>query len=74
MNPAVKLHATAKADTQSLARCEHALELLLTHRGSPSAEIDGVLGEDPRTRGARAARAGGNARKNKNFTRIPNLD
>jgi hypothetical protein len=38
----------ADVDTESLPRCEHALELLLTHRGNPSAEVDRVLAGDPR--------------------------
>ena len=37
----------ADVDTESLPRCEHALELLLTHRGNPSAEVDRVLAGDP---------------------------
>src|SRR6516164_6271358 len=51
MRPALKLHAanaaTVEPHTDSLRRCEHALELLLTHRGNPSAEIERVLAEDP---------------------------
>ena len=51
MRPALKLHAanaaTVEPQTDSLRRCEHALELLLTHRGNPSAEIERVLAEDP---------------------------
>jgi len=51
MEEAVRLNATqptsTEADTQSLPRCEHALELLLTHRGNPSAEVDRVLADDP---------------------------
>ena len=51
MNAAVRLHAaepaTAEADTDSLPRCEHALELLLTHRGNPSVEVERVLADDP---------------------------
>jgi hypothetical protein len=51
MNPAVKCHAaktaTVESNTDLVARCEHALELLLTHRGNPSAEIERVLAEDP---------------------------
>src|SRR5262245_58694582 len=51
MNPAVK-HRAAKAATVEpnadlRARCEHALELLLTHRGNPAVEIERVLAEDP---------------------------
>src|SRR5262249_37529550 len=51
MNAAVKLHAanaaTFELRADSLRRCEHALELLLTHRGNPSVEIERVLAEDP---------------------------
>jgi tetratricopeptide (TPR) repeat protein len=51
MKAAVRLHAaepaTAKVNTDSLRRCERALELLLTHRGNPSAEVDQVLADDP---------------------------
>ena len=39
--------ATAGADMISVPRCEYALELLLTHRGDPSAEIERVLTDDP---------------------------
>ena len=46
LNPAAP--AGADVDTESLPRCEHALELLLTHRGNPSAEVDRVLAGDPR--------------------------
>jgi tetratricopeptide (TPR) repeat protein len=52
MNTAVKLHrakaATVEPHANSLRRCEHALELLLTHRGNPSVEIERALAEDPR--------------------------
>jgi hypothetical protein len=51
MDAAVRLHAaepaTAEADTDTLSRCEHALELLLTHRGNPSVEVDRVLADEP---------------------------
>ena len=51
MEEAVRLNAaepaSTEADTGSLPRCEHALELLLTHRGNPSAEVDRVLADDP---------------------------
>jgi tetratricopeptide (TPR) repeat protein len=51
MDEAAKLKVTELPSTQSdmqlLARCEHALELMLTHRGNPSAEIDRVLADDP---------------------------
>jgi tetratricopeptide (TPR) repeat protein len=39
--------ASIDRDSQSLSRCEHALELLLTHRGNPSAEVERVLADDP---------------------------
>ena len=39
--------ATVEPNADLLARCEHALELLLTHRGNPSAEVDRVLADDP---------------------------
>jgi hypothetical protein len=51
MEEAVRFYAAtpggADVDTESLPRCEHALELLLTHRGNPSAEVDRVLAGDP---------------------------
>jgi tetratricopeptide (TPR) repeat protein len=51
MSALVRLHAaepaTAGALEDSLSRCEHALELLLTHRGNPSVEIERVLTDDP---------------------------
>ena len=51
MNAAVKLRAakaeTAEPHADSLRRCERALELLLTHRGNPSVEIERALAEDP---------------------------
>ena len=51
MNAAVRLRtaepATAEADTDSLRRCKHALELLLTHRGKPAIEVERVLADDP---------------------------
>jgi tetratricopeptide (TPR) repeat protein len=50
MHTAVTCHAkpaTAEADVDSMRRCEHALELLLTHRGNPSVEVDRVLATDP---------------------------
>jgi tetratricopeptide (TPR) repeat protein len=51
MNLAVTRHAAKTATVEPngdlLARCEHALELLLTHRGNPSVEIERVLAEDP---------------------------
>ena len=50
MYPAINCHAANTAtepNAELLARCEHALELLLTHRGNPSVEIDRVLADDP---------------------------
>ena len=51
MNPELECHAakiaTVERNADLLARCEHALELLLTHRGNPSAEIERVLADDP---------------------------
>ena len=40
--------ASVEADGASLPRCEYVLELLLTHRGKPLAEVDRVLADDPR--------------------------
>lgn len=37
----------AKDITGALPRCEFALELLLTHRGTPAAEVDQALADDP---------------------------
>jgi hypothetical protein len=39
--------ASAEADAEAPPRCEHALELLLTHRGNPLAEVDQVLADHP---------------------------
>jgi tetratricopeptide (TPR) repeat protein len=39
--------ASGKADMDSRARCERAVELLLTNRGNPSVEVDQVLADDP---------------------------
>jgi tetratricopeptide (TPR) repeat protein len=51
MNAAARLDAaepaTAAADRDSLARCERALELLLTNRGNPAVEVERVLVDDP---------------------------
>jgi tetratricopeptide (TPR) repeat protein len=55
MEEAVRLNAdaakpaSAEAHEASLPRCEHVLELLLTHRGNPSAEIERVLADDPQS-------------------------
>jgi len=47
MRPHAAETVTAEADMDLLSRCEHALDLLLTNRGNPSAEIDRVLADDP---------------------------
>jgi tetratricopeptide (TPR) repeat protein len=51
MEEAVRLSpaepARVEADESSLPRCEHALELHLTHRGKPLAEVNQVLADDP---------------------------
>lgn len=39
--------AAAEGNMDARRRCEHALDLLLTHRGNPSAEIARVLADDP---------------------------
>ena len=61
MEEAVRVNAadpvSVDADTGSLTRCEHALELLLTHRGNPLAEIELILAEDPRCVFAHCLRA-----------------
>src|SRR5262252_3126957 len=53
MHAMVRLHpaepAAAGADEDSQSRYENALELLLTHRGNPSVEVERVLAEDPRS-------------------------
>jgi hypothetical protein len=47
----MSMKSSASKSTQSLAgvpaRCQPALELLLAHRGTPSAEVDRVLADDP---------------------------
>ncbi len=51
MNAIVRLRAigsvAADAAIGSLARCERALELMLTHRGNPSLEVERALADDP---------------------------
>jgi len=51
MEEAVRFNATqplgVEADRGSLQRCERALELLLTHRGNPAAQVERILSEDP---------------------------
>src|SRR5262245_43410291 len=47
----------AEIDTRSRPRCEHALALLLAHRGNPSAEVDRVLADDPQNVFAHCLRA-----------------
>jgi len=39
--------AFAGADACSRTQCEHALDLLVTHRGNPTAVVDRVLADDP---------------------------
>src|SRR5262249_51035373 len=39
--------ATAMAEANSLRRCERALDMLLTQRGDPFAEVERVLTDDP---------------------------
>jgi tetratricopeptide (TPR) repeat protein len=41
--------ATAMAETNSLRRCERALEMLLTQRGDAYAEVERVLADEPRS-------------------------
>jgi hypothetical protein len=58
---ALRLHAaestTARPGTDSLPRCQHSLELLLTHRGYPSVEVERVLADDPQCVFAHCLRA-----------------
>src|SRR5262245_55156764 len=53
MNPALRPHptgaATAEADMDCARRCEHVLELLLTHRGHSLCEVDRVLADKPQS-------------------------
>ena len=55
MEEAVRLNAdaaepaSAEAHEALLPQCEHVLELLLTHRGNPSAEVERVLADDPQS-------------------------
>ena len=47
----MRLHtdsATGDGDLNLLARCERALDFMLTNRGNPSNEVDRVLADDPR--------------------------
>src|SRR5262249_61332344 len=39
--------AAVQAETNSLRPCDHALALLLTHRGTPFTEVEQVLADDP---------------------------
>jgi hypothetical protein len=61
MEEAVRLNAgrsaSDEADTNSLRRCEHALELLLTHRGNPAPEVERILVDDPKCVFAHCLRA-----------------
>src|SRR5262249_25576172 len=47
MNAITIHHPAAEPAADVLVRCEHALELVLTSRGNPSAEIEQVLAGDP---------------------------
>jgi len=62
MNTAVRLHAagppTAEAHSDSILRCQDALELLLTHRGNPSVEVERVLADNPPRPAATSSVAG----------------
>ena len=49
--------APGQADLKSPPRLEHALELLLTHRGNPAAEIDRLLADDPNNVAGQCLRA-----------------
>ena len=61
MNATAKLHAaepaTTEADTDPRQRCQHVLELMLTYRGNPSAEVERVLTDDPQCIFAHCLRA-----------------
>jgi hypothetical protein len=61
MEEAVRLNAvepaTAEAGTELLPRYEHALELLVTHRGNPFVEVERILADDPRCVPANCLRA-----------------
>jgi tetratricopeptide (TPR) repeat protein len=67
----LRLHgrSTGEAGMDSLARCNRAVELMLTNRGHPSAEVDQVLAHDPHfvfghhLRAALIVRAGNDARR-----------
>jgi hypothetical protein len=48
---------TSTGKKASKKRCEHALELLLTHRGNPAAEVDLILADDPQCIFAHCLRA-----------------
>jgi len=41
--------ASVEADTDSVRRCDHALALMLAHRGNPAAEVERVLADDPQS-------------------------
>jgi hypothetical protein len=47
----------AQGDAGIEQRCAHALELLHTHRGNPSAEVDRILADDPQCVSAHCLRA-----------------
>src|SRR6266436_9268700 len=39
--------ANVEADADSQRRCNHALALLLAHRGNPTVEVERVIADDP---------------------------
>jgi hypothetical protein len=47
LGPKAAYPASVETNRDSLAQCEHALELLLTHRGDPLADIQQLLADDP---------------------------
>ncbi len=49
LNPDTAELASDEAHESSLSRCEHVLELMLTPRGNPSAEVERVLADDPQS-------------------------
>jgi len=51
------VQATTVAEVESQALCARVLDLLLTHRGNPSAEIERVLAHDPQCLFAHCLRA-----------------
>ncbi len=54
---AVSDTSPAGVDTDSLAACERVLDLLLTHRGNPSAEVERLLADHPQSVSGHCLRA-----------------